>query len=250
MWRSMVLGLGVAGCAHRLAHGNGVEGSEERSLGRFDSIENEMNVDVRVGNGPRRVLVSCDENLLHLIRTEMHGTTLRIDVPNGTALMPTMPCTVDVTTPDLASVATSGSGWIEIDGDFPELREVTTSGSGGVAVIGSALPIDEIRVSGSGDVEVGSIASDYLHASLSGSGRVTLDGTVDMAELEVSGSGGVFARELTTIDADVSISGSGDIELTATGHVTGHLSGSGKLTLWGDPTVDVDTSGSGDVVLE
>jgi hypothetical protein len=85
---------------------------------------------------------------------------------------------------------------------------------------------------------------------VSGSGRVTLDGTVDMVELDVSGSGGVFARELTAIDADVSISGSGNIELTATGLVTGNLSGSGKLTLWGDPSVDVETSGSGDVHLE
>jgi len=251
MRSSVVLVTLLGGCALRVAHGNGVEGSVERSLGGFDTIDNEVGVDVRIFEGPRGAVVTCDENLLHLIRTVILGTTLRIDVPEGTALMPTMPCVVEVGTPELVALSTSGSGWVEAKGGWPELREVTTSGSGGIVVSGGDfVALEEVHVSGSGDVDVAGIGSPFLHASVSGSGKVAIGGDVDEVDLEVSGSGGVLARELTTIDADVRISGSGDIELTATGRVTGSISGSGNLTLWGDPVVDVETSGSGDVRVE
>ncbi len=250
--RSMVVLVTLlGGCSWRVAHGNGVEGSDERSLPGFDAIENENNVDVLVVQGTRGAVVTCDENLLHLIRTEVHGSTLRIDKPSGTALMPTMPCVVEVGTPELVAISTSGSGWVEAEGQWPDLREITASGSGGISVIGGdAMAVEEIHVSGSGDVDVAGVATAFLEASISGSGTVAIDGTADDLDLDVSGSGGVFARELTTVDADVKISGSGDIELTATGLVTGSLSGSGNLTLWGDPEVDVKTSGSGDVHVE
>jgi len=251
MRSTVVLVTLLGGCALRVAHGNGVEGSDERSLRAFDGIDNEVGVDVRIVEGPRGAVVTCDENLLHLIRTEVHGNTLRIDTPQGTSLLPTMPCVVDVATPQLVALSTSGSGWVEADGSWPELQEVTTSGSGGIVVSGGDfVALEEIRVSGSGDVDVSGVGSPFLHASVSGSGTVAMDGAVDDIELEVSGSGGVFARELTTVDADLSISGSGDIELTATGLVTGRISGSGNLMLWGDPEVDLETSGSGDVHLK
>jgi hypothetical protein len=251
MRSSVVLVTLLGGCALRMAHGNGVERTAERSLPAFDEIENEGGVDVRIVEGPRGATVTCDENLLHLIRTDVNGTELEIDVPNGTLLMPTVPCVVEISAPRLTSIATTGSGWVEADGTWPELRQVTATGSGGVVVDGGAFPaLEEIRVSGSGDVELAGIASPFLDTSISGSGTVTLHGVVDDLALDVSGSGAVFARDLTTIDADIAISGSGDIELTATGFVTGRISGSGNLTVWGHPQIDVETSGSGDVNVE
>jgi hypothetical protein len=233
-----------------VVHGDGVEGQDERSLGRFDGVHNEMNVDVFVREGEPGAIVRCDDNLVDLIHTEVRGDTLRIQAPWATGIRPTLPCTVDVTVRSITSLDSSGSGWIETDGAWPDLTEIDVSGSGTVLVSGDLASLADIRVSGSGNVEVTDVRSSDLAARVSGSGTVTLSGTVDFVELDVSGSGDVAARELTTEDADIQISGSGNTELTALGAVDVRVSGSGDVWLWGDPEVESDLSGSGDVHLE
>jgi hypothetical protein len=233
-----------------VVHGDGVEGQDQRSLGRFDGVHNEMNVDVFVSEGEPGASIRCDDNLIDLIHTELRGSTLHIQLPFATGIWPTVPCTVDVTVPSLASLDASGSGSIETNGVWPDLREIDVSGSGEVFVAGDIESLADIHVSGSGNVEVADLRSSDLAAHVSGSGTVTLSGVADFVDFDIRGSGDVAARDLTTEDADIKVSGSGNTELTALGAVDVHLSGSGDVWLWGNPSVESDVSGSGDVHLE
>src|SRR5262245_64437551 len=94
-WSVVTLLAGCSGIG--IVHGDGVEGEEQRSLGGFDSVHNEINVDVTVSEGQPGAVVRCDDNLIELIKTEVHGTTLRIQTPWATGIRPTLDCTVDVT---------------------------------------------------------------------------------------------------------------------------------------------------------
>ena len=66
--------------------------------------------------------------------------------------------------------------------------------------------------------------------------------------MSISGSGGLSGEGLTMRLLDISISGSGGASVTVTEAVTGSLSGTGGLEVFGGADVsDVSTSGTGRV---
>jgi hypothetical protein len=67
-------------------------------------------------------------------------------------------------------------------------------------------------------------------------------------EADISGSGEVYARRLDAQRAVVRVSGSGEVEVTAKESVKINISGSGDVSVWGDPEDrDRSVSGSGEI---
>jgi Putative auto-transporter adhesin, head GIN domain len=231
--------------------GSGISATESRDPGTFSAVGNATSVNTEVTYSETvSVTVTCDDNLLEYIRTEVNGGELQVDTPRNTMLHPHVDCWVAITTPSLAALSGSGSGDTYAEGAFPDLVEVHNSGSGLVYASGGAFPIQSATSSGSGALQVSGIDSSCVSLDASGSGTLRAAGVADCADLDSSGSGGISAIDLSALDADIHNSGSGDVSLTVTNTASVDLSGSGDVLVAGGASVEIDDSGSGDVIQQ
>lgn len=238
--------------------GDGVPASELRDVAAFDGVSNESQVDVQITEGEvPSVTVTCDENLLDEIDVFVDGSVLTIrttgDWKRGGAFLPRTTCEVDVVTPALLSLESSGSGDFLVDGDTPNpLADVLSTGSGDLE-IHWPVSADELSVQsmGSGEIDLGGVVAQLVELTSSGSGDMSLGaGSTDALDIVSSGSGDILASELVAASVDATLTGSGDVEVNATEALQATLTGSGDLTVWGAPQErDVVSSGSGDVLL-
>jgi hypothetical protein len=229
--------------------GSGVAATEVRDVAPFTGVHNAMNIVVDVVEGEEQeVVVTCDDNLLELILTEVADGVLRIDTPKGKSVRPQATCEAIITATKLVSLQGSGSGWTYASGDLPSLRTADDSGSGVVDIDGFLPAFRSGDVSGSGSLSIHGIDGNTVELETSGSGSLSATGTANDADVSASGSGSVLARRLHVTSASIQVSGSGRVELTVSDSADADVSGSGSVYLWGNPRVSKDVSGSGSVV--
>jgi hypothetical protein len=223
---SLSLSLALSACA---GVGDGVPGSETRSLSPATAIENNSPLPVSVTIGEaQRVEVYCDSNLLPLVLTEVSDASLRVDIEPEVELQPTQPCGVEVT--------------------LITAQSVINSASGGVVLLADSVPLQFLQNSAHGDVVVEGIDTQSLRIHSEGRGRMLLGGEARVATLDSSGAGGIEAADLICEHVDIDNSGSGDVIVTATESADVRISGGGDVILEGDPEdVEVEDHGCGDV---
>ena len=83
---------------------------------------------------------------------------------------------------------------------------------------------------------------------ISGSGSIDLAGTTTELLVDLGGSGDIDTSELSAQEAVVEIGGSGDVSVAARDNLSVRITGSGTVEYSGDPVVDQEISGSGDVI--
>lgn len=106
--------------------------------------------------------------------------------------------------------------------------------------------VERVTVSGSGNVVVHGLTGEVFECKLSGSGSITAEGEVEEFEASISGSGDIDARDLKARSAFARVSGSGEIAVFASDDFDGHVSGSGDIFYYGNPSkTSIDVSGSG-----
>ncbi len=243
---TLTLLLVTSACAD--IRGSGVSATVDRELAAFTSLENHTQVDVRIhpeGSTPAKL--TCDDNVLDLIRTEVRAGTLIVDTEPGTSFSTTVPCALDVQATQLVRLVVTGSGKVDATGPFPGLEAVSNSGSGDLSLIhatGGALAVTN---TGSGAVALDDTVVDALTVSSSGSGPTSLGGSADTATVTTSGSGAVNLSGFAVATATVSASGSGNTTVRASTSVSGTSSGSGDVIVLGGAAVSVSTTGSGKV---
>lgn len=212
------------------AQGNGIAGTEVRSLSSFNRIRMEAPVHVVIKTGAvAAAVVTTDENLTGYLTTDAWAGTLTIGMSG--AIDPTVEPEITITVPELRALTHNGNGLVEIEesGDFPDL-DLTLNGAGEIAFSGTA---------------------DRLHAALNGSGVIDLEGYVEEFSVDLRGDGEVHAENLLAGDADVDLSGSGFVFLDLDYHSTLNLNltGSGQVEWWGSPAwTNYAISGSGKVI--
>lgn len=225
-------------CTFEVIEGSGRSISEVRDVPAFRAIVNASLLDVELSVGEeQRVEITCDDNLLDYLRTEVEDGELRlyqptvVDEPNHfVELEPHSDCVAVVAAPRVTAVRNAGSGRVESEGALDALAEVESTGSGPSRLAGIDVTRLEVRVTGSGDV--------------------SLAGSVGLLEIESTGSGRTLASALAAHDATVQLSGSGDVEIAASGDVDIEISGSGDVYVDGRPdSCRVSTPGSGHVIF-
>lgn len=202
--------------------GSGARISENRAVDAFDRIAVSGDFDVRIAVGTATGLrLQGDDNLLPLLETRVVDGTLRIR--SERPLRPKRRILIEIGTPSLAGVESSGSS--------------------GVRVTGVRSPVFDADVSGSGNLHAdGSFGR--LSTSVSGSGTVTGEGTAETIDVDVSGSGDVNLLAVRARSGVIDGSGSADVTVHVTERLVVSVSGSGDVRYAGDPTVDASTSGS------
>jgi len=224
---AFVLLLGVSGAGCFRIEGSGVLQSQERGVVEFHAIDASGALDLEVIQGsPQRVEVSTDDNLLPLLRTEVHGGTLTIDMRGS--VDPTGSIRVRVTAPVLDAISLSGSSDAQIRRFTGQDFRVETSGSGSVT-------LDAIRLTGT------------LAIDTSGSSEVRAQGESRALTIDTSGSSTIDTRGFAAAAVAIDSSGSSDIMVFAKDSLTINLSGSASVGYLGNPQVGASVSGSGEI---
>lgn len=236
--------------------GDGVPGTSVRELGSFEGLANESGIDVRVTFGePQMVSVTCDQNLVSSIFTEIEDNVLVVSIDDtqghSVELIPETECVVEVVVADMRTVTATGSGNIELSSDEDVgVDAVTATGSGDILLRArTVVPVITVAATGSGEIEIDGVEADDVTLSSSGSGDVRVfEGAAAALSATTSGSGGLLVRGLVGTGARVTLTGSGDAAVTVTQSLRATVTGSGDLTVWGAPSDrDVQSTGSGEV---
>ena len=193
-------------------------------------ISGPFDVHVHVGGAPAAHATGPKEALDRLSVENNDGTLVIKSLPGGWGGWPTGPhgnVVIEVTAPELAGLAVTGSGGVTVD-----------------RVRGDTL---DLALSGSGSLNVGAIDVAAISAVMTGSGDMSLAGKARTANATLTGSGDLKAAGLLVDDAQTKLIGSGDLSLGARHVVKVVLAGSGDVTIAGPAACAVTRSGSGDV---
>jgi hypothetical protein len=240
----LVVGFAMVACAGVLSScgllrrnvnvitGSGKLATEEREVSGFSAVVLAGEGDLIITQGAAEALtVEAEDNLLPLIRTQVRGGALVIDWDRPaaiTSIRATQPIVFRLTVVDLDRLELAGSGTIRAD----------------------ALTTEDLALTlgGSGDVTLGHLEADDLDLNLTGSGDITLAGAIEDQQVLLSGSGSYTAGDLESQTARVELTGSGDITLWVREQLDVHISGSGSVSYFGQPTVgERRITGSGDI---
>lgn len=209
----LVLGLlpTMSGCQilFRQIPGSGTDKTEDRPVSQFDKIDLSGFGTARIQFGSEPSLkVTCDDNLLEFIQTEVEDGTLKLEVVEN--IKPSNGIQFDIVVTELTSVGVSGAANVDIDSfRGPQLR-LSVSGSCKLNARGTVDNL-EIAVSGAASIQTAELIAKAVKVSVSG-----------------TASGDVYASD----SLDASISGVGRINcLGKPGNVKEAISGTGKITV-------------------
>jgi hypothetical protein len=220
---------GWMGCSNlggwQTVHGSGNIVTEDRQVSGFDGVSVSGAGELIISQGDVEALtIETDDNLLPLIRCEVHGGHLLIG-PRNVNLDPTKSLRYRLKLKNVNDLDSSGS--VQVEADSIKTEHLTLS------------------VSGSGKITLAHLETEELSTHISGSGSTSATGHAETQVISISGSGDVNASDLKSSKVEAHISGSGHASLWVTKELTAHVSGSGGVEYRGDPKVDSHISGSG-----
>ena len=208
--------------------GSGISRTEDRHVPSFTAIEVEGSGNVILSQGPvQSVVVTADENVLPVVKTEVVGNVLHIGFQPDTHVHSATRLEFRISVPEVTGIAISGSGDVQATGPLHS----------------PALLLD---ISGSGSIDAALDAGD-VQASIGGSGDIAVKGRADRIVATINGSGSLRARDLASSSANLRINGSGDAAVNATDIIAITLSGSGNVQYGGGAKATIRSSGSGTI---
>lgn len=243
--RAQGTGSGAASPASRLVD------TEKRPLGASVAeveVSGPINLILRQGASPS-LEVRGEQRLLANVDTTVDGNTLHIG-PRGILLRHRQPIEVTLVLPTLERVNITGNGQHTVSGFSGERIALNVDGSASLRFHGRYRDI-ETGLHGTGDVELTGGNAERVAADLKGSGHMILVGGTRELHAEIAGSGELDARHLRAEQADLNHQGSGTSAVYASKHVQVEMTGSGNVTVYGNPDQrSVSRNGSGSVHFE
>ncbi|SHH56509.1 head GIN domain-containing protein [Massilia sp. CF038] len=263
------IALGLAGCAIIVAPGediqfktafseHAVQGdgqvlTEARTVEGVAQLDmrGPLQLEVRVGEA-NALQVEADSNLLPLIRTQVVNGTLRVwlesEVRTDHAVK------VRWSVPQLSQITTAGSGRLSVTGLNGGPLTLSKSGSG-TSTISGRVGILNVQASGSGELDarelesgnanlslagsgsirVGKVSAESLNVRLRGSGQLQATGAVERLNANLVGSGDARLNDVRSVHAELSTTGSGDISASVERSLIAQTTGSGSITVYGNP---------------
>ncbi|MBC8052292.1 MAG: DUF2807 domain-containing protein [Sphingobacteriaceae bacterium] len=185
--------------------------TEVRTTGTFKELRSSGSNHIHVTYGPQfKVEVRGSANLVSRYKTKVYNNTL--DLGYEFVNVRRDDIEVYITMPKISGVSLSGSGNVDLYGNFED--------------------------------------TDFFNLRISGSATTRAHNTFNASHLvvNISGSGDADLEKLTCRNAEVHISGSGDTRLACTERLDVHISGSGKVYYSGNPFVESSINGSGKVI--
>lgn len=230
--------------------------------GSGDVIEQERNVSgissVRVANqgdlfitlgSEEKLIIEAEDNLLEYIESNMRGGELVLSTRSGVNIRNTKPIRYHLTVMKLDELSVSSSGNIHAPEIEADKFSINITSSGDINVDSLIVDALDVTISSSGNSVIDVLNGEKLDVHISSSGNLTIQGgEVEQQVIRISSSGDYGGRNLMSQSADVTLSSSGTVTVWVTDELRGRLSSSGDLFYYGNPTVNVSQSSSGDVI--
>jgi hypothetical protein len=221
----LILPILLSACNCIVGEGDTV--SEQREVSGFERIS--LSIDAKVilkQEEDFSLRVDAQSNIIEILETRVQGDVLNIGYGFN--------CVMDASD-------------ITVYLSMPELKGVDLSGSGEVICMqGFDVSDLDLSISGSGEILM-ELNAGEIRSRVSGSGEIDIAGKAKKLDISISGSGSVYAYNLRTPDVNVNIIGSGDARVYPTESLYAGISGSGSVYYKGEPRVDSDVTGSGQV---
>lgn len=199
------------GCSKDRLTASGDKIAETRFPGTFTGVNTSGSTAVQIIYGTEfKVELKGSNNLIPYFKTNVINGTLYLGYENANVQHDDLEAVV--TLPAIRKAALSGSGKINVEGNFPAINEF------------------KLSISGSGNI----LVKDTFEA--------------DETSVNISGSGKADLLKVISNEAEVDISGSGNASLNVLDKLKARISGSGKIYYSGNPDVDADVNGSGKVI--
>jgi hypothetical protein len=222
--------------------------TDARPSGDFTSIAASGSFDVDGTIGPATsVNVACSDGDVTRVSTKVEGGKLTIE-DTRSRWRTSATCTVTVTTPKLAAVQSVGSGNTTVKGSGEGLATIASMGSGTTVIAEAKADTVTITSRGSGELRIDTVTANDIAAEAMGSGTMRLSGKSNACALTVRGSGQVDAKSLAAESAKVRVFGSGDVAARASRRADVETNGSGDVIIYGKPAEkSAHTHGSGTI---
>jgi len=233
--------------------GNGEVTTDKRPVSGLTAlnISGPLQVEVRVGGAAALEIVG-DSNLISLVQSQVSGDSQKIWIDDK--FTSTNPIRVIYTVPVLQDVNSSGSGRLMVNGLNGGTFNLKNNGSRTVVLDGRVTQLDidsvgsgkinanalqsqdtKVRVQGSGSLNLGQVSGKELHVTVHGSGSVNASGNVRNLVAQTHGSGSAELSAVKSLTADLSTYGSGDVSAAVSQSVIAQSTGSGHVTIYGNP---------------
>jgi hypothetical protein len=245
---SMLRAQGTSGAA---SPGSRLVATEKRPLGASVAeveVSGPINLTLRQGTAAT-LEVRGEQRLLANVDTTVDGGTLHIG-PRGILLRHRQPIEVTLVLPALEHLSISGSGQHNVSGFSGERIEMNVDGSAGLRFNGRYREI-EAGLHGSGDADITGGNAERVVADVKGTGHMTLVGGARELHAEIAGAGELDGRHLRAEDVHLIHHGSGTSAVYASKHVNVDMTGSGDVSVYGNPNNrEVSRNGSGSVSFQ
>lgn len=229
--------------------GSGKTVSQDFSFTDFSRISAGWTFNVEVSRGAAySVNVTVDDNLQSYLEVSKDGDTLKIGMRNGYSYSNSHFKAV-VTTPRLTGLTLSGASKGNASG-FNLADDFILNVSGASQANFTNMSVNKLTLDISGASRASGNVSASGNASLqaSGASTITLSGKAVDADIDSSGASTVNLTDFAVRDARVNVSGASNATVSATGTLSGDVSGASRLYYTGNPTMgNIDTSGSSSV---
>jgi hypothetical protein len=205
---SLVSVFALTSCNWHRIRGNGSIKTETRDVAAFEAITCDGGYEVQIDcQGKQSVAIETDENLLPLVKTEVHNNTLHIYTKGN--LFPTQRIRIAVSVPNITEFTSNGS----TDGDINNINnsafDIGIHGSGKLHLNGKSGTV-HITTSGSSKIDAASLISENSDIQINGSGNIRVYATNSIG-VQINGSGTVKYKG-DPKNVNQQINGSGRIE--------------------------------------
>ena len=145
------------------------------------------------------------------------------------------------------SLRVNGSGDAHLFALHADTARIDMRGAGDVQVAELSVQELHLRLSGAGDIQLGPLQAESLQAVLNGAGDIAVADAGRSAAVAVTvvGSGDVNFAALVMDEAKVTVVGSGSVRLGPSVRLQATIMGSGDITYAGEPDIDQNVIGSG-----
>lgn len=209
-------------------------GQKTYDLDKFNAVANSSFADVNIRIGStQKVTARGSSSAIDKLMLEVDNGSLEIKSRKGGSWSNDGNVTINITMTRLTALACSGSGDVQLEGNFDmESFAVANSGSGDLTATGN-LNVQKLTIANSG------------------SGDLEMAGSADKLTISNSGSGDAGLARVSAKTVTVSNNGSGDCEVRCSGNLNAVNTGSGDITVSGKPAKkSIVNTGSGDISYE
>ena len=209
--------------------GSGILKEETRQVGEFHAVDVGSALRAIVAIGPKAGLVlSGDDNLLPLVKTEVRDGKLVAWVDSPTGIQPNQPLTLTITTPNL--------------------DEIDASGAARLSVKAGEAKTFRVKANGAAVAELGGVATEAIDIDASGASQVTIEGKAKAVTINASGTSQIKTRGVFAESVKLDASGASQVETSASGSASGTASGASSIVVQGQPQArKISTSGAAHV---